>query len=87
MVAARWRRSGEAGPSQAVFTFKAAADTYLAMHRESWRSAAHRQAWEHSLRDYVFPVFGDLPVGQVDTGFVMQVLQPLWGLRHRLLSG
>ena len=47
----------------------------------SWRNAAHRQAWEHSLRDYAFPVFGDLPVGQVDTGFVMQVLQSLWAAK------
>jgi integrase len=69
------------GPRQAVFTFKAAADAYLAAHHGSWRSAAHRQNWEHSLRDYAFPVFGDLPVGQVDTGCVMQVLQPLWAVK------
>ena len=69
------------GPRQAVFTFKAAADAYLAAHRESWRSAAHRQAWQHTLRDYAYPIMGDLPVGHVDTGFVMQVLQPLWTVK------
>jgi hypothetical protein len=61
-------------PRQAVLTFNAVADAYLVAHRASWRSAAHRQAWEHSLRDFAFPIFGDLPVGQVGTGFVMQVL-------------
>jgi integrase len=65
-------------PREAVFTFKATADAYLAAHQGSWRSAMHRQNWEHSLRDYALPVFGDLPVGRVDTGFVMQVLQPIW---------
>jgi integrase len=69
------------GPRHAVFTFKAVADAYLAAHGESWRSAAHRQAWEHSLKDFAFPVFGDLPVGQVDTGLIMQVLQPLWAAK------
>jgi integrase len=66
------------GRKEAVFTFKAAADAYFAAHRDSWRSAMYRQNWEHSLRDYAFPVFGDLPVGRVDTGFLMQVLQPIW---------
>jgi integrase len=31
-----------------------------------------------SLRDYVHPIIGSLPVTAIDTGFVLKVLEPIW---------
>lgn len=51
-------------------TFKAMAETHIAANKESWRNAKHRQQWENTLKTYAYPVFGDLPVAEVDTPHV-----------------
>jgi integrase len=56
-------------------TFKQAADEYIAAHEGGWRGSASRRQWEQSLRDYAFPVLGDLPVGTVGVAEVIAVLE------------
>lgn len=62
-------------------TFKECAEAYVDSQKAGWRNAKHRQQWSNTLRDYAFPKLGSLPVSAVDTGLVMQVLQPLWETR------
>ena len=62
----------------AAMTFGEVADMYIAAYEQSWRSPKHRQQWHSTLRDYVLPAIGDLPVGSVDTGAVMKIIEPLW---------
>jgi integrase len=62
----------------AAMTFGEVADMYIAAHEQSWRSPKHRQQWHSTLRDYVLPAIGDLPVGSIDTGAVMKIIEPLW---------
>jgi integrase len=59
-------------------TFREVADAYIAAHEASWRNAKHRQQWSNTLDTYAFPILGDLPVADVDTGAVMRVLEPIW---------
>jgi integrase len=59
-------------------TFQQAATKYIEAHRAGWRSAVHAAQWDHSLRDYAFPIIGDLPVSAIDTTLVMQVLEAIW---------
>jgi integrase len=59
-------------------TFRKAAELYLGAHEHTWRNAVHRQQWHQSLKDYVYPVVGDLPVAEIDTNHVMQIIAPLW---------
>lgn len=59
-------------------TFKAAAEAYIAANEDSWRNSKHRQQWRNTLAAYVYPEFGDLPVADVDTPHVLQVLEPIW---------
>jgi hypothetical protein len=42
--------------------------------------------WANTLRDYADPVFGDWPVGDVDTDAVMQVLMPIWNTKTETAS-
>jgi integrase len=44
----------------------------------SWRNAKHRQQWRNTLTTYVSPVFGSVPVQDIDIDLVMKVLEPLW---------
>lgn len=59
-------------------TFKDAANEYIKLHRAGWKNAKHAQQWENTLRDYVFPRFGDKPIQEVDTAQVLAVLKPIW---------
>ena len=73
--AAKQRRELEAAKR---VTFREAADRYVALHRESWRSEKHRAQWDGTLAAYAFPVIGNLSVSEIDTGLVMRVLEPIW---------
>ncbi len=61
-----------------VVTFRLEAERYIKTHRQSWKNLRHAQQWSHSLRDHVYPLIGDLPVDQVETEQVLDVLMPVW---------
>ena len=67
-------------------TFKQVAGFYITAHEDGWRNAKHRAQWASTLKSYVEPVFGDLPVGKVSIGQVMQVLEPLWKIKPETAS-
>jgi integrase len=62
----------------AGITFKAVAEGYIASNEASWRNAKHRQQWGNTLSTYVYPVIGQLPVAQISTPHVLQILEPIW---------
>lgn len=61
-----------------TMTFKQCAEAYIEAHGESWRNSKHRQQWQNTLSQYVYPVFGELPVQDIDVALVMKVLEPIW---------
>src|SRR5215472_10411755 len=64
-----------------ALTFRQCAEAYIAAHRDGWRNAKHMKQWPATLEAYVYPVFGDLPVQQVDVGLVLRALEPVWSTR------
>lgn len=59
-------------------TFEDAAGQYIESHRTGWKNAKHASQWGNTLRDYVYPIFGKIPVQDVDTALVMRALsQPV----------
>jgi integrase len=72
------QRAAEAIEAAKAMTFDQCAAAYIKAREAGWRNAKHRQQWTNTLRSYVSPVFGRLPVHAVDTGLVMKVIQPLW---------
>jgi integrase len=67
-------------------TFGQCAAAYIAAHEASWRNPKHRQQWSNTLALYANPIIGDLPVDQVDVGFVMRVLEPIWSTKPETAS-
>jgi integrase len=59
-------------------TFSAVSEEYIAKHEASWRNAKHAAQWTATLKQYVFPVFGDLVVRDISTAHVIQALEPIW---------
>ena len=58
-------------------TFKTEAELFLRTHAPSW-SPRHAVQWRNSLSTHVYPRIGELPVAQVDTDLVLDVLAPIW---------
>lgn len=67
-------------------TFRECAVEYIASHRAGWRSAKHNDQWESSLSRFAYPIIGDLPVAAIDTGLIMQVLEPIWSTKLETAS-
>lgn len=59
-------------------SFDQCAAAYIKSHRASWKSAKHAAQWESTLAAYASPVFGEMPVSDVDTELVMRALRPIW---------
>jgi hypothetical protein len=49
-----------------TITFKEAAEQYITSHQASWRSKQHLARWHQTMRDFVYPVVGALPVQAID---------------------
>ena len=71
------RAAAKAEASRAV-TFKAYAEGFISSREATWKNPKHRQQWRNTLRDYVYPHIGPLPVADVDTAAMLTVLRPLW---------
>ena len=71
------KRAAEVERARAV-TFADAAERFIAAQEAGWRNRKHRQQWRSTLRTYAEPVFGKLPVAEVDTDLVLRALEPIW---------
>jgi len=69
-----------------AMTFKECAEAYIKSHSAGWRNAKHTAQWTSTLKTYVFPVFGSLPVQAVDTALVMKALDPIWQVKTETAS-
>jgi integrase len=63
---------------QVVPTFKQAAEAVHKEHARAWKNAKHCDQWINTLNTYVFPVFGDRKVDQVQTPEILRALTPIW---------
>lgn len=62
----------------AGITFRGVAEAYIAANEDGWRNPKHRQQWRNTLTTYVYPVMGDLPVAEIGTAHVLQIIEPIW---------
>jgi integrase len=59
-------------------TFEDAAERYISAHKAGWKNGKHADQWASTLATYAYPIFGGLPVGAIDTGHILKVLEPIW---------
>jgi integrase len=62
-------------------TFDKCADAYISAHEAGWKNSKHRQQWRNTLTTYVSPVFGSVPVQDVNIDHVMGVIEPIWNTK------
>jgi integrase len=86
IMARRAARAAARLAATKTITFDEAAEAYITSHRAGWKNAKHADQWPATIKAYVSPVFGSLPVQAVDTGFVMRVLEPIWTTKPETAS-
>ena len=64
--------------AQKIPTFGAMSKLYLKAHSRSWRNPKHRAQWASTLETYAFPIIGDMPVCDIETQHVHQLLAKIW---------
>jgi len=79
-------RASERAAAAKAITFKKAATDYIAAHRAGWKNAKHAQQWENTLATYADPIIGHLPVSEVATAHVLEILQPIWTTKTETAS-
>ncbi|MFM8499136.1 MAG: tyrosine-type recombinase/integrase [Chakrabartia sp.] len=84
--AAAERKAEQAALRKAGATFEVVAAQYIENHRPSWKNAKHAQQWENTLRTYVYPVVGNLPVDEITTEHVVAILKPIWATKSETAS-
>ena len=78
LVAKRERQAAAALARAKTMTFDECAAAYIQAHRAGWKNPKHAAQWGSTLRTYASPIFGHLPVAEVDTGLVVKCLTPIW---------
>ena len=78
-------QAAAAAKARAV-TFEAAAEAAIAAKRDGWSNAKHAAQWLASLKQHAFPKLGSMPVGDITTTHVLDVLKPIWTTRTETAS-
>lgn len=51
---------------------------YIATMRPQWRNQKHGDQWVATVTTYAFPVIGAMPLAEIDTQHVLDILTPIW---------
>ncbi len=78
LAAKKQRQIAAALADAKMMTFNQCAKAYILAHKAGWKNAKHADQWTNTLNTYASPVFGHLPVAEIDTGLVMKCLAPIW---------
>jgi len=71
-------KQAEALERAKAMTFDQCAEAYITAHRASWKNAKHADQWASTIATYASPIFGNLPVADIDTGLVVKALGAIW---------
>lgn len=63
---------------RALKTFKEFAEEYIRDKSAEWSNAKHEKQWSSTLSTYAYSIFGNIPVGMIETDHVLRALKPIW---------
>ena len=58
--------------------FKDAAEIVHTELKPGWKNPKHAQQWINTIRQYVVPIMGDLPLDQIEPRHIADALRPIW---------
>ena len=69
-----------------ALTFENIARTFISEMQCQWSNAKHRQQWNNTLKTYVYPSIGNLPISEIETKHIKNVLMPIWMIKKETAS-
>jgi integrase len=69
-----------------AMSFSECARSYIKAHTPGWRNERHVGQWTSTIDAFVNPVFGAVPVQDVDVRLVLKVLEPIWHIKTQTAS-
>lgn len=101
-IAARWRNVKAAGMDPITaraaeraaaaleaargMTFRQCAEACIDARKDGWKNSKHAAQWGATLTAYVYPIFGNVPVADVDVALVCKALEPIWKIKTETAS-
>lgn len=67
-------------------TFKVFASDFIDMNQAQWRNPKHTDQWRNTLRDYAYPIIGDLPLNVISTEHILRILSVIWTTKAETAS-
>ena len=67
--------------SQGIPTFAEAAARVLEQKQAGWRNPNHPRDWMSSLKRFAFPSIGKMPLSEVMSADVLEILAPIWHVK------
>lgn len=78
LEAKRATQAAKAAAAARALSFKDASLAYYESHEAKWTNRRYKAQFLSSLESYAWPTIGALSVSDIDTGLVLQVLEPIW---------
>ena len=69
-----------------LLTFREATQQYFDQHERKWKNAKHRTQFTNTLKQYAFPVLGDMAVADIGTPEVLRAIEPHWHTKTETMS-
>jgi integrase len=64
-----------------VPTFQELATDHIRQNETGWSNEKHAKRWAATLTKYAYPVIGKLPVNQIVTRHILNILEPIWATK------
>jgi integrase len=85
-IAEKRKARAERRALSAVPTFDQCAEQYISAHSAAWSNPKHIAQWRSTLKEYASPVIGKLPVNEVTSAHILQILSPIWSTKTETAS-
>ncbi len=59
-------------------TFAKFSQEWVATNESAWSNKKHADQWRYTLRDFAYPVIGQLKLNEIDERHILAILQPIW---------
>ncbi|MBL4838908.1 MAG: integrase arm-type DNA-binding domain-containing protein [Kordiimonadaceae bacterium] len=61
-----------------VPSFKECAESVIKLRQPEWKSTKHASQFAASLKNYAYPLIGDLPINEITDDHILAILKPIW---------
>ena len=62
------------------------AEEYITINSAQWRNPKHVAQWHSTMRDYVYPIIGQLKLEAINTEHILSILNPIWTCKTETAS-